>query len=482
MRRLLLALTVFASVAMIPPAAVADGNDSLNESFRVSLRGGGIASEGAGLSMHTGGPASATIQLSSVPAGATVHHARLYWAVLAGDDAQVQFAGQSVTGQMIGRSPETCWFDNNNRIPAEDNRVYRADVTNMVTGNGSFTIAGVGVGTGALVGDGQGASLVVVYSQSDALYESSIVLTDGAVTGGYLGHTINRMYQSFFGLEDERVTQGLTMHVGIGDTQPEFATGAMRVGGVTVLPPNQFSGSDGASWDDHTIALQPSLLPPNTFRLDSEIDVVDDCMVWTYAGIEVRRALPPVVITSPASNDVVGTTPTIIGVTIGDDANAVRLSEGTTVLATTPVTDGGWAAQVSLPGGRHTITATGLDAGGNPIPKTSQVTFDVDAQAPDVEVTSPRLVGTATGNAVVRGSALDNFNVARVLVTYEDLVRGASVTVQANCFGCGGTAASWEARAGLQIGPHRVTATAVDGVGNERTTPPITFIVNAFPG
>lgn len=52
----------------------------------------------------------------------------------------------------------------------------------------------------------------------------------------------------------------------------------------------------------------------------------------------------------------------------------------------------------------------------------------------------------------------------------------------ANGFGCGGTGASWEARAGLPIGAYRVTATAVDAVGNQRTTPPITFLVNAFPG
>lgn len=91
----------------------------------------------------------------------------------------------------------------------------------------------------------------------------------------------------------------------------------MCVAGVTVLPPNQFSGSDGATWDDQTVALQLGLLPPNTFRLGSEIDVADDCMVWTYAGIEARRALQPVVITSPADNP-----PTIAGVTIGSDAQA----------------------------------------------------------------------------------------------------------------------------------------------------------------
>ena len=469
-------------LALLPPLARADGDASLNESYDAVLRGGGIASEGIGLAVRSGGPASGTIQIPDVPDGAQIERAFLYWAVLAGDDSSVVLNGQPVTGAQIGRSPDTCWFNVGQPDPAQDNRVYRADVSGLVGGNGSYSVAGVGNGTGNLNGDGQGASLVVVYSHPEAVFETQIVINDGAITGGVPGHFLTGMEHTFDGLFDERVTQGLRLHVGVGDTQLEFNDGPMKFAGATVLPANQFTGSDGPGWDDVTLDLQPSLLPAFTHQSGNRIEIVDDCQVWTYAALEVRRTLPPVVITSPSQNEVTGADVTVIGVTIGDDAQQVRIAQGAATLATVPVVDTAWTASITLPGGFQTITATGLDVNGDPLPRPAQVSINVDNSPPDVEITAPRGVGTSVGIARIAGTARDNYTVARVMVTIEDLVRGTSTTVEAQCFGCGGPGASWEARVPLEIGLHHVAAVAVDGVGNERETPPLTFIVNAYPG
>lgn len=479
MRRLIPAVAALL-LALLPPVARADGDWSLNDSYRATLRGGGIVSEGIGLAVRSGAAASGSIQIAGVPAGAQIERAFLYWAVLAADDSSVVFNGQSVTGPRIGRSPDTCWFGApGGSDPAHDNRVYRADVSGLVGGNGTYAVSGVGNGTGVLPGDAQGASLVVVYSQPDATYETQIVINDGAISGVFPRYGMEHTFRNLF---DERATQALRLHVGVGDTQAEFDDGAMKFAGATVLPANQFAGSDGAGWDDHTLDLQPSLLPPFTHQASNRIDIVDDCQVWAYAALEIRRNLPPVVITSPSPDEVVGRDVTVIGVTIGDEATQVRVAQGETILATVPVVDTAWTASITMPGGYHTITATGLDAGGNPLPRPAQVSFNVDADPPSVEITAPRPAAASVGIARIAGTSNDNHRVDRIQVAVEDLARGTTTTVVANCFGCGGPAASWEARVPLNAGVYRVTATAFDAVGNSKTTPPFTFIANVFPG
>jgi hypothetical protein len=78
--------------------------------------------------------------------------------------------GVPITGTLIGTGPDTCW----GRINSFS---YRADVTSLVAGNGSYSITGVANG-GAILAEG--ASLVVIY-QSPSLPSKNIVLVDGDV-------------------------------------------------------------------------------------------------------------------------------------------------------------------------------------------------------------------------------------------------------------------------------------------------------------
>ena len=48
------------------------------------LQGGDIASGGVGLATRAGAPASGTITISGIPAGAVVQHTALYWMTIGG--------------------------------------------------------------------------------------------------------------------------------------------------------------------------------------------------------------------------------------------------------------------------------------------------------------------------------------------------------------------------------------------------------------
>ena len=159
------AATVLSVTTGTPPA----GANQLSRFASFTLHGDVVA-HGVGLTSVGQG----TIEMSGIPGKATVAHAFLYWATL-GNSAQYTsptLNGRAVNGELTGVSADTCWG-----VPR--NFVYRADVTDIVRGNGSYSIAGL---PSSLVAgnNSQGASLVVVYN-SPGLYRT-IVIDDGAVT------------------------------------------------------------------------------------------------------------------------------------------------------------------------------------------------------------------------------------------------------------------------------------------------------------
>ena len=122
----------------------------------------GLVSNGVGLATRTSGssgPLSGPITISGIPSGSVIVAAYLYWMTLGGPDPSVDLNGPR-TGTLVGASQNTCWPGVNQLGP---NRVYRAALpTGVVTGNGTYTVGGVGGSNGI---DAQGASIVVVYKQ-----------------------------------------------------------------------------------------------------------------------------------------------------------------------------------------------------------------------------------------------------------------------------------------------------------------------------
>jgi subtilisin len=242
---------------------------------RFTYRGGGVASNGIGLATRAGGPSSGTITLSDIPSGARVRKAYLYWMTIGGPDPWITYFGIPIRGKLLGASEDTCW-DVNQSGP---NRVYRAALpTWAVPGNFSYPIGGVGGSNGV---EGQGASLVVVYSQAGSPLNGRIHLRHGAMTVNDVGET---MEHTFTGLSVPVAPTTAQLHVGVGDGQ-NFPDAPMQLAGAAVTGPDVFSGSDQPMWDDLDVTLPTNLLPVGTRERTNTITAANDCLAWAYAAL-----------------------------------------------------------------------------------------------------------------------------------------------------------------------------------------------------
>lgn len=126
-----------------------------------------------------------TISVTGVPAGAAVKSATLLWDVLANDAdptfAQGVFNGAAITGTAWASGGSPCW-------PVTGNFSYKADVTSLVTGNGSYGLSAFASGqsdgadpftSGSTPPMLEGASLVVVYSLA-SMARTTIQIGEGA--------------------------------------------------------------------------------------------------------------------------------------------------------------------------------------------------------------------------------------------------------------------------------------------------------------
>jgi Secretion system C-terminal sorting domain/SprB repeat len=98
--------------------------------------------------------------------------------------------GQSLTvqSQLIGSSVDVCWGMNGTHV-------YRADVTSIISTNGTYTISGIPVNPASPAPgtvDAEGATLLIVYRDPAVSYTGTLIIDDGAATvaGTSLNHTM----------------------------------------------------------------------------------------------------------------------------------------------------------------------------------------------------------------------------------------------------------------------------------------------------
>jgi hypothetical protein len=167
----------------------ADGN-SLYRSFIFNIPGGYVA---AGTGLRNKGDGA--IRISGIPAGSTIEKAFLYWDILDNYERPElktgKFNGTWVQGTRIGYGASPCWSPT-------WNIAYRADVTNLVTGNGSYYLVGFASGDKAgcdpwscdqVAPLAEGASLVVIWRNTGAP-QQTIIIYDGAETLAATSYTI----------------------------------------------------------------------------------------------------------------------------------------------------------------------------------------------------------------------------------------------------------------------------------------------------
>jgi hypothetical protein len=262
----------------LPAAANADGNETLGPSFVSTLQGGGVISQGVGLSGRKGPPkASGTIAIAGFPANSTVHEARLYWTILGGTDTTATLNGATVTGTAIGTSADTCWG-------ASGNTTYRADVTGLVTGNGNYVVAGL---PSANMGpDTQGASLVVLHRNDAASFKTKITVLDGALTGSIPGAPVGG---TFTGFTVPANRTSAFFHFIVGDGQ-STSDGALVFNGTT-LGTNIVAAVDGNYWDDFTFNVASSA-PPGLTSAPFSVTTLEDCLVLAAATFDYSFPSP----------------------------------------------------------------------------------------------------------------------------------------------------------------------------------------------
>ncbi len=253
----------------------------LRPGAQFQLANGGVTSQGVSLATRAGAPGTGTITINGLPNGAIVQHAALYWMTIGGPDNQALFNGVNRTGTLVGASKDSCW--NINQLGA--NRVYRhVFPTGVVTGNGSFTVGGVGGIGGA---DGQGASLVIIFRTNSPLARTGhIIIRHGAVTGN---GTTPLMSNLFTNLSVPVQPMFANLNAGVADGQAAFTEGPMNFQGQAVSAANAYDGSDGPLWDDDRFSVPNTLLPAGTTARTNHLTTGSDCLVWAYSALSYQH-------------------------------------------------------------------------------------------------------------------------------------------------------------------------------------------------
>ncbi len=248
--------------------------DSLKPFRSVTIVGDYVTS-GVGLRDTTQG----SITISGIPSGATVAEAFLYWGMLDNGESpslkNLNLNGTPITGTLTGSGPDTCW-DRTNSF------AYRADVTSLVPGSGTYDITGVASGGAILV---QGASLVVLYENPGDPFRD-VILLDGNVVFPQV-QTATTTIRGFAAADP--ISAKTTFVVGDGQTFTETASFTGSAGTMTMT--NPFDGSDGPLWDTDSVDVTPEVGTGDT-RGSVTISIDGDCLMWVAQVFSVTSAPP----------------------------------------------------------------------------------------------------------------------------------------------------------------------------------------------
>ena len=307
---------------------------------------GDVTSAGVGLR----GIGTGTISLTGIPAGATVQRAFLYWATLgtAGTFTAPTLNGTSLTGSLIGQSDDPFWG-------SFQSFAYRAEVTALVTGNGTYTVAGLPA-AGPTVNDSEGANLVVIYSLPGAAARM-VTINDGAVTLAGSRLQFHTTPLSGFVAADPPTGAHLTFVVGDGESiTPEYA-------GVdtTLLATDPFSGSDGNFWDTRTSDVSAAI-PASATSADAVISTGNDSLVWVAAILSVPERPQSQPLTATKAGTGSGTvTSTPAGIDCGATCSAAFDAGASVTLTATAATGSTftrWGGEGCSGTGPCTVTMT----------------------------------------------------------------------------------------------------------------------------
>jgi gliding motility-associated-like protein len=160
-----------------------NGNGTLGQIYNFSKCGLGFASASQRIGKRftpQGVNQPAPFVISGIPSCAVIEQAYL-WAEGSGNGAaqtatitNPASVTQSFPMTIVGTGPDKCWG-------YSGSYTYRASVTSIISGNGTYNISGLLTNPPTAGNDMDGATLVVIYSDPSANYRGSMVIHDGAV-------------------------------------------------------------------------------------------------------------------------------------------------------------------------------------------------------------------------------------------------------------------------------------------------------------
>lgn len=282
MKRVLLATLSAAAMIGVSEANIISFSETVTDTDFVSAGVGGLRGNGAG-----------TIGLSGT--SGTINKAYLYWhgptdSTDPNFNANVTVNGQQVTGTNIGFSDDNFWGQLNSQA-------YRADVTSLVSGDGSYDISGLPAN------NINGASLVVFFDDGDDTNNRDVVLFEGndanfANPFDPVGWDI-----TLAGIDYEGGTANLQLHVSDGQNFSAFDDGDLVVNGNILASGGIFQGdsvpvtpgssvTNGGLWDIEDFDITGELsLGLNT--LNVTLGDVNDALSVIVAAIDLPVGAAP---------------------------------------------------------------------------------------------------------------------------------------------------------------------------------------------
>lgn len=246
----------------------------------------------AGVGLRDVGSGSITL---SVPAGATINKAWMFWAIIwdvTPPATTADLNGTTVNGTKIGTSGSPCWGGSGINF-------YYADVTGIAI-NGANAVANVPSGNPGFP-LAEGATIVAVFDHPAWDYNdiaisvgaqtfSFLTVTDnfGSYTGWSAGNPADQTAQTTFIVAD-----GQARFAGDGTAFNATATSGPGTGIKTV---DAFDNADGRLWDTHTLDVSSFFpdgvnTPADASVIAGIVNGVGDCLTWGVQVVSVKSAL-----------------------------------------------------------------------------------------------------------------------------------------------------------------------------------------------
>lgn len=219
----------------------------------------------------------ASIAITGIPSTAKITKAFVWWCV----------TGNDTTGHVIVSNPNLlvdtfpAKFVGSGYDPCRDDQkaTFRADVSKIISGNGTYLISGLPSDTSSHKSDTDGATLFIVYRDSTASYTGTLVIYDGAVMVN--NATVNK---SITGLTIPTSTPGKAfMIVSEMENQP---------GNAVKLNNGSFSGFIQKFWDYEE---RTSAFTAGQTTSSFGVQMPNECGSFLMMGIYFQTAVTPVI-------------------------------------------------------------------------------------------------------------------------------------------------------------------------------------------